>query len=365
MNRPQSDVLILGGGIVGAATAYYLSRLGINSTIVEMDRVGGHASGYAFGGLHPRLHIDASPEMHQFVGLSFQQHIELDEQITHESSFASTWRSRSSIELFFTELEIQARKRELQNEDHGLEFLNLDTIRQDEPLISKRVSGGLLNPNSAEVDALALVETLTELSKAKVILGEVTSLVFNRNQVIGVKLADSQEVQADIIVVALGPWTNNVFKWLGFSFTPIKPLKGQILRIEVPGSKLKHSYSVASNYMSTKDDGLVWVGTTEESQGFDENPTTAGRNEILKHFNTMLVSPTWKVIKQTACIRPMSVDNNIILGAPKRHDNVIFATGGGRKGILYGPRMGFEVANAIDQGFMSENWQCFTPDRFA
>ena len=47
----SSDVVILGGGIAGCLTAYYLAQRGVKATVVEREAIGSHASGYAFGGL--------------------------------------------------------------------------------------------------------------------------------------------------------------------------------------------------------------------------------------------------------------------------------------------------------------------------
>ena len=51
MNTLKPDIVIVGGGIVGITTAYYLIESGINCTIIEKDPIGSHASGFAFGAL--------------------------------------------------------------------------------------------------------------------------------------------------------------------------------------------------------------------------------------------------------------------------------------------------------------------------
>lgn len=53
MADSSSDVVIVGGGIAGTATAYYLGKAGIKTTLIERDSVGSHASGFAYGGLSP------------------------------------------------------------------------------------------------------------------------------------------------------------------------------------------------------------------------------------------------------------------------------------------------------------------------
>ena len=68
---------------------------------------------------------------------------------------------------------------------------------------------------------------------------------------------------------------------------PIKPLKGQILRLEAPGININTSIFHLSNYVGLKPDGLIWAGTTEEDVGFDENPTASARDQIMLDLLTM------------------------------------------------------------------------------
>ena len=49
----RGDVVIVGGGIVGMVTAYYLAKAVVPSVVIERDAIGSHASGYAYGGLSP------------------------------------------------------------------------------------------------------------------------------------------------------------------------------------------------------------------------------------------------------------------------------------------------------------------------
>src|SRR2546427_8182230 len=51
----SSDVVIVGGGIVGMTTAYYLARAGVRTVVIERDAIGSHASGFAYGGLNPLI----------------------------------------------------------------------------------------------------------------------------------------------------------------------------------------------------------------------------------------------------------------------------------------------------------------------
>src|SRR5262249_31905692 len=67
--------------------------------------------------------------------------------------------------------------------------------------------------------------------------------------------------------------------WIGVPID-VRPLKGQIIRLQAPGPPVVCSVGWGHNYATTKTDGLLWAGTTEEEAGFDEESTPAARDEI-------------------------------------------------------------------------------------
>src|SRR5207249_840856 len=76
------------------------------------------------------------------------------------------------------------------------------------------------------------------------------------------------------VVLALGPWSAEASDWIGVPIE-VRPLKGQILRLQAPGPPVECSVGWGHNYATTKTDGLLWAGTTEEEAGFDEESTLA------------------------------------------------------------------------------------------
>ena len=146
---------------------------------------------------------------------------------------------------------------------------------------------------------------------------------------------------------------------------PIRPLKGQIVRINSPLTPVTCSVGWKGNYACTKLDGLLWAGTTEEEAGFDESPTSEGRDEILISLRKMIPElDEAELVHQTACLRPLSKDGRIILGRIPQRENVLVATGTGRKGILLGPAMGKLVSELVTDGHTETNIEPFRVDRF-
>ena len=92
---------------------------------------------------------------------------------------------------------------------------------------------------------------------------------------------DQGDLEADAVILAMGPWTGEAEKWLGLP-VPVGPLKGQILRMDVGGPAMTCSIHYASNYAGPKADGLTWIGTTEERVGFNNEPTMEARQRIIQ-----------------------------------------------------------------------------------
>src|SRR5262249_60150725 len=79
--------------------------------------------------------------------------------------------------------------------------------------------------------------------------------------------------------LALGPWSAEASDWIGVPID-VRPLKGQILRLQAPGPPVVCSVGWGHNYATTKTDGLLWAGTTGEEAGFAEAATPAARAQI-------------------------------------------------------------------------------------
>lgn len=345
-----SRVVIIGAGIVGASAAYYLSKRGVQSIIVERDGVASHASGYAFGGLHPRVQPDDGEAMNRFALDAFVQHRDIHDELSSLSASASTWRTRTSISLAFNEAQGVSLQKSVASKDNDVQWLTASELKKIEPRISAMALGGLLSSHSAEVDSRELTNKLYQLSNSTKIPGNVVRPIVKGDCTLGVKLQNGDTVEGDAVIFAMGPWSASVFDWFDLP-NVIEPLKGQILRLKVNGRRFEHSLSVDGNYMSSKPDGLVWVGTTEEHAAFDECTNPAGAQQILNIFHQVIPnSPKVEIEKQTACLRPMTKDRQLVLGKIPGVRQAYVATGGGRKGILYGPLMGARIADMLVSG---------------
>jgi len=367
----SSGVVIVGGGIAGVVTAYYLAKAGVASVVVERDAIGSHASGFAYGGLSPVTGAGIPGPLAEVAQAGMRLHRELAETVVEEAGIDIEFRVRSSLALAFTEAEARRLHAALpwQQKQPGCAARWLDSAeaRRVEPRVSEEVLGAVSIDGTADVEPYRLVLALTRAAErlgvsvrhGRIIglrreLGKVTHVVLERG-----------EIPCDVVVLAQGPWSAEASAWLDLPIE-VRPLKGQILRLQAPGPPVPCSVGWGHNYATTKPDGLLWAGTTEEEAGFDEETTREARDEIGAALVKMLPAMAdAQVVHQTACLRPVASDGLLVLGRVPGFDSVYMATGAGRKGILLGPAMGRAVADLILTGKSTLALEAFSPARFA
>src|SRR5438132_346713 len=228
-------------------------------------------------------------------------------------------------------------------------------------------SGATLIEGGGAVEPYRLVLALTRAAErlgVRVRHGRAIGLRCDGGRVTGVVL-EREVLSCAAAVLALGPWSAEASDWIGVPID-VRPLKGQILRLQAPGPPVACSVGWGHNYATTKTDGLLWAGTTEEEAGFDEESTLAARDEIGAALLKMLPAMAdAQVAQQTACLRPVASDGLLVLGGVPGLDQVYVATGGARKGILYGPAMGQATADLVLGRDKRVALDAFAPGRFA
>jgi glycine oxidase len=371
MAASPPDVVIVGGGIAGMTAAYYLAKSGVPSVVVERDAIGSHASGFAYGGLSPLSGTGIPGPMAEIAQDGMRLHRELSKSLLEETGMDVDFRARASLALAFTESDVRRLQAAMpwQQKQPGyvVRWLDAADARQVEPRISDETLGATLSEGGGAVEPYLLVLALTRAAESLGVTvrhGNVVGLRRDHGRVTGVVL-EREVLSCGAAVLALGPWSAEASDWIGVPID-VRPLKGQILRLQAPGPPIECSVGWGHNYATTKTDGLLWAGTTEEEAGFDEESTPAARDEIGAALLKMLPSMAdAQVAQQTACLRPVASDGLLVLGGVPGLDQVYVATGGARKGILYGPAMGHALADLVLGRDTRLALDAFAPGRFA
>jgi len=346
------DVIVVGGGAAGASVAYELVKRGLGVTMIERDSIASHASGFAYGGLFPTMGAGIPGPILSHAKRGISLHKRLAPELEDATGIDIELRAVRSLDLAVNEdgyRHLQESVKWQREEDLEVDLLDADGVRSEEPSLTGELTGGLVQRSHFEVDSykytLALV-TAFERAGGNHQPGDVVGLLRDGDRVTGVALGNGSSVPGGSVVLATGPWSGDGSK--GLPHFPVKPKKGEILRLRFPGRDFVHRISLAGHYIARKPDGLVWVGTTEEDVGFDDRPSTAARDSIMA--GTLALAPVLEsaeIVQHTACLRPVTSDEMPILGAMPGYDGLFAANGAGKKGILLSPVMGRMVAGAV------------------
>ena len=377
MNEHSTDVVIVGGGLVGVATAYFLSLLGIESIVVERDGLGSHASGFSYAALGTFDEAGMTDNHFEVGSLGMRLHKELAESLYEETGVDVEFRERPMLGIVFDEKEAEAvqnpkghdairRSWEVDDQGYTIKWVDEKEARGIESRISSKALGGIYTEGTTDVNAYRLTLALAmaaEQRGAQVMNGTVTGLVKDDGRVRGV-MVNGTQIACDRVVVAMGPWSQASSNWLGIPIL-MQPWKGQILRLRLPGPPIRSSVVGGDYFTSTKPDGHTWVGATFEDVGLDESTTSEARESIMAGAVKNIPSLSeGQIVLQTACLRPLSSDRKLILGKVPDLDGAYVATGGGRLGLMMGPAMGSLIADLIDDDVTDISLDAFNPGRF-
>ncbi len=379
MSKRTADVVIVGGGLVGTATAYFLAREGLECIVVERDGIASHASGFSYAALGTFDEAGMMDGAHfDVASLGMRLHHELADSLLDETGVNVEFRERPSLSLAFDEDEVVAAQSpeglerdrhswEVDTQGYTVEWLTTGDALQVEPRINPAALGAVYMEGTCDVNAQRLTLALAmgaEQRGARVVRANVTGLSRDGGRVRGVTLDDG-EIECARVVVATGPWSEEASDWLGVPIR-MQPWKGQILRLRLPGPPIRASVGGGDHFASTKPDGLTWVGPTFEDVGIDETTHDWARDEIMaavvKNVPSLVEG---EVVMHTACVRPLSADRKLVLGEVPGTDGAYIATGGGRLGLMLGPAMAKLTADLVAKGTTTVPLDEFDPGRFA
>src|SRR3989442_7643483 len=148
MAESSADIVIVGGGIAGMTTAYYLAKSGVPSLVVERDAIGSHASGFAYGGLSPLSGFEIPGPQADIALDGMRLHRELSKTLLEETGIDVDFRVRSSLALAFTEADVRRLRAALpwqqQQPGYAVRWLDVAEARRGGPRVAGEALGGPL-----------------------------------------------------------------------------------------------------------------------------------------------------------------------------------------------------------------------------
>jgi len=372
--EPSPDILIIGGGVIGTATAYYLARAGMSVLLIERDSLAAGASGVAAGMLAPQVEAPFDDPFFNLTLLGRAEHPPLAAALFEEVGLDVEYRPTGILRIALDEAdraELQRRLRWQSARGLRAEWLEPDRLGEREPLLAgaagRLLAGGLWLPDEGQVRGTRLVQALAVASVkrgARLRQGEwAVSFETRGDRVVGVRTPRGL-LKAATFVLAAGIWSRDLAGSLPLSL-PVGPVKGQVLMLRALHGAPRHIIWTGECYLVPKADGQVILGATEEDGNYDARPTLAGVGSLaeaaLEHLpwaGSFTVEGMW------AGLRPAAPDRYPIIGQAPGFANLIIATAHFRNGILLGPLTGRWIADYIQTGAWAPELAAFSPARF-
>ena len=334
------DAAIVGGGIIGLASAWRATQRGLRVCVVERERAGCGATRAAAGVLAP------DPETPGFTALALRSS-EL------WPAFAEELRETTSVDPGYTRCGSLVLSFDDRRHENGAGWLEAHECRALEPGIAQDCRGALLLEDDAQVDPRRVVEALCALLGDAVRTGADVVEIDPH----AVVLADGTRIEADRVVLAAGAWTaRRLAKRL-----PIVPVKGQTLRLQgpLPATRIIRSEHV---YVVPRASGETVIGATIEDAGFDTTVTEAATETLLRQaIRAVPAVVDLELVEAIASLRPATPDNGPLIG---EWEGLLVAGGHYRNGILLAPVTAEAVAALLTGEAPPPEAAPFDPRRF-
>jgi glycine oxidase len=358
------DVVVIGGGVMGLASARALRKRGYDVTLLERAQPGRAASWASAGIIGATLRDESDPQ-YALRGLSRQLWPSFAQAVQEESGLDPEYREMGCIQLA-TDPEELAWLRGLSDRGQDISWLDGKQLRELEPALAADLPGGLKVPGG-NVDNRRLCRALEigiRRAGVKVLTGtEVRKLAISGGRVAGVRTADG-EIGADLVVLAAGAWSATIENVT--PKPPVVPQKGQIFALDQTRVGLHHVLLTPGDpYFVPRSDGRLVIGATREEAGWDPSLTAGGIAWLLNR--AMQVVPALggcPILELWTGFRPLSVDGLPLIGRGGV-DGLYFLTGHGPSGIAPLPgsvALLMALIEGIEPPIAPE---AFDPQRFA
>lgn len=374
------DVAIVGGGIIGLAIAWRVRQQGMSVTVLERDVPGRATSSVAAGMLAPVVEAE--------FGDTGRRMLELGLRSAHLwPAFASELEASCglSVGLMRTGTLLLARDdddaRELERQldfrrSLGLAVTRLrpSEAREREPALAPTLRLALEADDDHSVDPRLVLDALGRVCETAGVDVQAHTPVaaiqldVSRKRVAGVVLEDGQLLRAAHVVLAAGPWSGQIDGVPAAARVPVRPVKGQILRLRDPAGPgmLRRVVRFPGGYVVPRADGRYVLGATVEERGFELSATAGGVYTLLRDAHELVPGISELEIEELSVgLRPGTPDNAPAIG-PSAVDGLIWATGHYRNGILLTPLTAELVLGVIAGEHEPEGLlAACAPERFA
>lgn len=365
----ETDIIVVGAGVVGSAVAYELVRRGATVSLLDSRVVGAGATQASGGMLAPYTEAVEGGPLMTLGARSLGLFGPMAAAVQAEAGIDVKYGATGSLHCASADASLAHFERTCSTlAALGVPATRLSAadVRALEPDVAGIVLGGMLLPTQGMVSAPALTRAFTVAAQrrgATLLEGTRVIRVSPRAADVAVE-TDKGLLRARTVVLATGAWAGTTTVE-GAAAVPVTPVRGQLLHLQCPDASLSHVTWDEHCYVVPWQDGTLLVGATTESVGFDERTTVVGVKGLLDAVSRLLpVTATAHLLSARAGLRPATPDGLPVIGWSPHAPGVMYATGHYRNGVLLAPLTAVVVADAIVDGERDPILDLTDPVRF-
>lgn len=370
MIKKNANVIIVGGGVIGCAIAYYLRKMHVDVVLLERGEIGGQASSAAAGLLAPLGPLSGPGPFADLLLEGFARLIAAIPELEEVSGLRLGYEQTGALRMVRNAKRVAHLRKRLANwQPLGLDmrWLSGEEARQHEPLLSIDTCAAVYAPQEAQIQADQVVKGFaygaSRLGAGIYQQQSVVDIVTERSRVDGVRTAAGEIIGCDQLVIATGAWSASWGEQLHV-MVPVSPLYGQLLAFRQTSPAIRHIIFGEGIYIVPRGDRVI-VGATKEERGFTTEVTEQGTAwlsataiRLVPALANSQITETW------AGLRPKTPDGRPILGTLPGWENVTIAAGHNSVGIILSAITGQSVAELVSTGRVPEIVRAFSIERF-
>ncbi|MDV6346052.1 glycine oxidase ThiO [Nitrosomonas sp. Is35] len=338
----KQDIIVIGAGIIGLATAEHLLVQGFKVTILERNKAGQESS-WAGGGilspLFPWSYSDAVTSLTSYSALQFPEWVSVLRETSridpeyeisgmlilppYDEEIARRWCSMRGVKL---------------EQRTACDIHSIHTVTADR--MKKAQNCALFLPDVAQVRNPRLLRALR--SRVELLGGKIVeNCAVNHLKITGQHIQSVStlcgEFSAGNYIVCAGAWSKEILATHALKLD-IKPIKGQMLLFKFDTPPIPAIIVQNDLYLIPRRDGHLLIGSTLEDSGFDKQTTIAARDSLLEQAQIILPVLEKMPIKQHwSGLRPASLKNIPIIGRHPVIHNLLINSGHFRYGVTMAP----------------------------
>jgi glycine oxidase len=333
----MSDIVVIGGGIIGLLTARELVQAGADVTLVEMGETGREAS-WAGGGIISPLYPWRAPDsLTALAHWSQRTYSELCAGLAERTGIDPEY-VRCGL-LILDEEEHDEALAWSQRHASRMELIPGKALRGKEPELSPTPVDALWMPDVGQVRNPRLTRSLRHDLEKRVPIREheeVVELVIDKGRIRGARTRRGS-IEARQIVICTGAWTARLLEQLGEK-PDIEPVRGQMILFYAKPGQIRHIVLYRERYVIPRKDGRILIGSTLEHAGFQKTTTAEAKEALYRTAVEM-----FPLLKRTpiedhwAGLRPGSPNGVPYIGSYPGIEGLFFNAGHFRNGLVTGP----------------------------